>query len=302
MTNEQTVGSDPPAGGHPLNWLLPRRPVPVWILVSVALFQPAFATLLWFVLLEPSRPVLRQIVQATHGWVQPTLVIYAVLALPMALLIVAWGRQTLTDLGMTWRSFWTGCGVTFCLWGVANLVLWAQCAVHGQTVVWASQWNELGVATVLGLFLAQFFGNALYEEIIYRRFLVAQTLARIAPSWTSGKTWWWRLAITLVVTQLLFGWVHIPHRLSHGLDPVDAVGRSTVLMFVGLFFCWVYFQTRNLWIAIGVHTLINHPMLLIQTQDSGHPLIQLLALIGVIGHGLWRYATGASKPTGTPGA
>lgn len=70
-------------------------------------------------------------------------------------------------------------------------------------------WAEVGVGAILGLLVAQLFGNALYEGVLFRAVLLNQLVLKLRD-----RRWGFPLA--LVGSRTIFALLHVPNRLLQG--------------------------------------------------------------------------------------
>jgi hypothetical protein len=70
-------------------------------------------------------------------------------------------------------------------------------------------WGEVGVGAILGLLVAQLFGNALYEGVLFRAVLLDRLVLKLRD-----RRWGFPLA--LVGSQTIFALLHVPNRLLQG--------------------------------------------------------------------------------------
>jgi membrane protease YdiL (CAAX protease family) len=104
---------------------------------------------------------------------------------------------------------------------------------------------------VSGYYLAMVFGVALFEEVIFRGFLIPQVFVRLK----SGKDESRRMFLALIISQVLFSVIHIPIRLSNGVNFSALIVSLAAIFVLGIVFALLYMFTDNLFIAIGVHAV-----------------------------------------------
>lgn len=146
--------------------------------------------------------------------------------------------------------------------------------LHPALLHLVSLWVLLQLAVVLvGLFSAtpmhfsvpypdnlvsQLLVFTLAEEIIFRGFLFPQFLLhlmRIVKSMVAA------LALSLILSQGLFGLLHISHYLVDQLSMEVIISNLVMAILWGLIGCYVYWRSRNLLFAVALHALINAPTL-----------------------------------------
>ncbi|MFK7736086.1 MAG: lysostaphin resistance A-like protein [Pirellulaceae bacterium] len=135
----------------------------------------------------------------------------------------------------------------------------------------------------LGLILGQVFGNALYEEVLFRGFLIPQLLILFKKrnrKWSWSKCFW----LSLLISQVVFSVQHIPNLLHRGLD-FSAIYPNLLVLFVcGLLLAVVFLMTRNLYAAVGVHAVVNYPPMLIATPIVGLEFTAYFVIVVIL---LW---------------
>jgi uncharacterized protein len=133
---------------------------------------------------------------------------------------------------------------------------------------------ERGVTSVLGGLIAQLLGNAFYEEMQYRGFYLGQFYLKIRNENGRGQLAW------AILSMLgLFVLSHIPNRTFSGYTLADIPLDFALLSMWGLFFTAVYLVSGNLFLAIGVHALLNKPTLITEAPFPAAILIAILALL-----------------------
>jgi membrane protease YdiL (CAAX protease family) len=183
-----------------------------------------------------------------------------------------------------------GAGLTLAVWGSTQLVHVSINLAVGMPIQLHADWAQLGVLAVLGLLIGQLLGNALYEEIVFRRVFVSQWYDRSHALRSPAV----RLLVVLVGVQFFFALMHIPHRLAVGVALGDLPEHLVRLTVDGLWYAWIYLQTRNLFFAVGVHALSNHPTLVPAQAMYPPRLLMWIVTLGLLMHllllGLRRWA------------
>jgi len=202
--------------------------------------------------------VFRPIARATEGLVRPTLLVNLV-----GLVVVVWGVMFRgiglepRDVGLDRRGLRRGILFTLVLWLAIQVVGAIEQLSTTGTIGVAGSWTSSGAGPVLGAFLAQALGNALFEEVIYRGFLLTQIDRMLEDRVDRRRT---RLALALVGSQVAFALLHVPNRLYREVA-IEVIPANLALVFVsGVLFALVYYRTGNLFVAVGVHALGNAPL------------------------------------------
>lgn len=227
---------------------LPRRARKGTILRLVAAH---FALVVVVNLVFFARGGFHTLASATGGFISGSLVASLVfIGVLVGVVILRMGGLHLRDVGIIPRDIPRAALWIAGIWVAAQVIqLAAGLLVHGKVELrpeWANP------AALLGIFLAQLFGNALFEEIAYRGFLFPQIYLRLPTS--RG-----RLALALLVSQSMFALAHIPNRIYLGMTPTEIALDQAILLGCGVLYALVYLRTRNLFIVVGIHALGNAP-------------------------------------------
>jgi hypothetical protein len=232
---------------------------------------------------ELLRATLAPISRATGGLVTATLLLYVPpIAVVIGGLLLWLGGLRLWDLGLRRRDLSIGVALTAVAWLVMQLVVAWPLLRAGEPLELDQAWVSAGVLAGVGPLVGQLLGNALYEEVVFRGFLLVQfhKWARRRLPDMPGVA----LFLGLIGSQLLFALVHIPNRIvSHGVAP-SALAPALVLPFlVGILLGLVYYRTGNLFVAIGLHAFMNTPTLLVGPPERGATIAVGLAIVVALG-------------------
>lgn len=220
--------------------------------------------------------------RVTAGLINETLVVNLIMIAGLVyLLMIRCGKLTWADLGMKKGRLLAGFAATVVLWLATEAINAAVSLLFSGSINWSSVWETYGFSVVIGSFIAQVFGNALFEELAFRGFLMSQIGKKIPE----GR---WRTVIAVLVSQALFGLIHIPNRLYMGVEPDQMLLSIIMPAVLGIFFCVIYLVTDNLFFAIGVHALINVPVNATAGLDPS--LANILVTLVILA--IWPYAFG----------
>ncbi|MBN1859141.1 CPBP family intramembrane metalloprotease [Candidatus Bipolaricaulota bacterium] len=223
-------------------------------------------------------PWLDPIVRATHGWIQPTLIVNLGLIVVLVFGVVGLGghvspRKLIGAPRHTVRAT----GWTAALWGITQLVGAVALLIRGELAFHPS-WSTQGASWLLGGLLAQLAGNALFEEIAFRGFLLPQAHRRLSTIHRPAL----RIFIAVLISQAVFALIHIPNRIYAGL-PLAAYPMDLLrLLGLGALFAVIYLRTGNLFLAVGIHALLNRPTPLVDFSSSSTVLLVLTALLLIV--------------------
>lgn len=243
------------------------------LVVAVDLLVVALIT--WLFRTEVFTPV----VDATAGLVNRTLLGNALpLALVVGLLIFRLGDLRARDIGLVWSRIPLGITVTASIWLLVQGIQAVSAQLLNGTVEPAAKWSEWGITPVLGALIGQLLGNALYEELVYRGFLFAQILLQLRRRWPTSA--YRPLVAASLTSQALFAARHIPSALAEGMPAIDMALDLLRLIVLGILLALLYVRTANLFIVIGVHTLMNAPTALFSSVIiDASVLVILLAIL-----------------------
>lgn len=208
---------------------------------------------------------------ATGGLINATLQANLLnLILIVGIILLGLGRLRTHDLGLRWRNLPRAVLLTLLIWLLTQGILALLAAAEGQPLALHPRWTDPGLTILFGILIGQLFGNALYEEIAFRGFLLPQLYFKInlRP----------RLLIALLISQALFALMHIPNRLLYGATWAEAINGLPMLMLLGIIFALFYLVTGDIFLSIGVHALGNAATPLFATSADPSLITILLSL------------------------
>lgn len=262
------------------------REAALWLIGVVILLKIAFSVMINLVIFAGG--YLGPVYTVTGGLVQSTLIVNLAEFLIIVGIILTVGGLRAGDLGLRRESI-PGAVVTVAGCWVLVQVAGALWSLNRYgTLVLADLWQQAVVAAILGAFLAQVFGNALFEETLYRGFLLPQFFIKLRAAWL-GRHPELRLAAALLISQSIFALLHIPNRIYQGIPPSAWIPGLVTLLGMGVLYAFVYLRTQNLFIAVGLHALVNMPVALFLPQSISRNLFILLALLIAV---FWPVLTG----------
>lgn len=241
---------------------------------TVGLFLLTFVLV---VLLQPAGALgLMMLVDSSGGLINPTLLngTFGILILVGG--VVLWyGSLAPRDIGIVPKKLPRAVGLTAGFW----FLFTAAQAVYGFTVGDLSLHPDVTgqeAITTVGLALGYIVGNAPFEELAFRGFLLVQLYLLL-----DGE--WWQLnPSTRIVTAIIGS--SLPFTLLH--IPVVVLGDAGVgLWYLGLIFlnavllCLVYIRTQNIFLAIGIHALANFPLPILAVHEQHALAFQFTWLI-----------------------
>lgn len=208
--------------------------------------------------------------ESTAGLIWAKLVIYLIMFSVVALLFLVIGKLRLRDVGFVPARIPVGLASMLGLWVLFQITVLIVNLLFGEPLRIHPTWNSAeAIAAMFGVLIFYTFGVALYEEIVFRGFLVGQ-LYHYCPSIfiKSGV----RTAYAIVLSSLLFGLGHLPQRLTQGFGLAELPAHALIIAAGGIYLCVIWIITNNLFIAIAMHSLLDalidakNPPLLFATE------------------------------------
>lgn len=234
-------------------------------------------------------PLVGAIHGATGGLITGSLLGSLVMAAMVFPIIFYVGKLKTKDLALTPAlGFGEGAILRGVLWtavalAIIHLAIIIACLGSGATptIIWG--WLSFTALNWIGNLLGQFFGNALYEEILFRAFLLPQLLLAFKKKyrkWSWNKCFW----LSLLLSQVVFALIHIPNRLSQGayVDFGSVLVDQLPLFIFGCLLAALFLVSRNLYVAIGVHAITNVPPLILQNPIGGLELTAYAVLLLIV--------------------
>jgi len=219
---------------------------------------------------------------ASNGLIQSTLLVsLGAIIIVVFLNLILLGKISPADLGLDSRKIGQAIIVILGLWTIAQLVgLVSQYNASGRIAL-STMWFEQPLTTTIGFLLAQIFGNALHEEIVYRGFFLPQIHGRITTCKRSLPRWV-PIFLSVLISQFLFSLAHVPNRIFNGHQGWAIFQNTLWLLGMGVLFSLVYIITDNLYIAVGVHSLFNFPTALFSSSSVAGDILMVLTILLMI--------------------
>lgn len=219
----------------------------LWILGIICLCVPLMGAFLNYLLhIQLFEPLSR----STGGLLHPTLIVNLFNLTFFGFLIFYAGRLDFESVFLNRIKILQAIVLVVLSW------LFVQLISIGLTysTIGTLNWIELN-SEATGRFLGQLFGNAAFEELIFRALLLVQLFILLKRKLS------YRSAVVLatIASQLFFALIHIPNRLI--VQEVEYLAAELFKLFcIGVLLAWVFIRTENLPLLIGLHALINLPM------------------------------------------
>ncbi|MGH2501879.1 MAG: CPBP family intramembrane glutamic endopeptidase [Ktedonobacterales bacterium] len=203
--------------------------------------------------------------RATGGLIDETLIANLMLfAVVVVGIVFGLGRLRPRDVGLRVAQIGPAALATILIWVWMQVAIGVWSLASGQGLAIDPAWAQFGALAVLGNALGQFFGNALYEEVVWRGMALPQFYRRCVERWPAARGLSMAALIAaLVISQGLFALRHIPVRVWQGASLGDLPGAIVSVFAVGVILAALYLRTRNLLLVIGIHALYDAPTALI---------------------------------------
>ena len=242
-------------------WIQSVRPVPMWFLV-LAIVMYMVVGYLGNLVVVPS-DLLPSLPAATGHVISTTFLNYVPMFIIMGLLLVLVGRLRCNDLGLIRQRFLPALAWVLCTWIAAQLFF---LLIHLGDVSLDPAWHRGVVKQISNTVTGQLLGNALYEEVFWRAFVISQLVLVLAHRmrWTFGKALTW----AIILSTILFAVSHLPHDFAHDLSVQQILGMQAVRLAGGLALAGIFVLSNNIFIAIGLHTLMNYGLPLFEGGNS----------------------------------
>ncbi|HEY7616380.1 MAG TPA: CPBP family intramembrane glutamic endopeptidase, partial [Terriglobales bacterium] len=203
--------------------------------------------------------------RATHGLVNGTLTQTVTIQLILIVgFLLGVCRFRPREIGLDFVKLPSAAFLTTFIWAANQALLVIVLALSGQEITVNPQWTSGGWTWAAGAWLGQLFGNTPLEEVIFRGFLLPQCLL-LTLSWLPKARAGIPVLFALVLSQAIFT---MPHVFYNAYEPQ---GQWILLaqFAMGLLFAGVYLRTGNLFLAMGLHTLVNNPGPLLKDPFPG---------------------------------
>jgi hypothetical protein len=272
-----------PATNWPLAHIPAQRRVAPWILLLVLVIEQlliAYFQLLAFPNPSTWFPPMVWLSSATGGIVDGTLVGGVTLQLILFPILLFWlGRLRPKDVGLDLTRLLPAIPLTVLIWIACQVLHIAILLLMAKPIEVNPAWGSENWRFALSDWLGQLFGNCPFEEVLFRGFLLPQCLL-LAMHWLPESKRWKHLTIAMLLSQGLFAFGHVIFNMKNPEGQWLLIAQFVF----GLLFAAVYLRTGNLFLAIGIHALINNPAPLLSDPLPGPGVTGAIVLVGCL---LW---------------
>jgi membrane protease YdiL (CAAX protease family) len=201
---------------------------------------------------------------ATGGVISGTFVANAVIALLVMGFLIGICRRRPREFGLDPAKLPAALGLTALAWAANQVVLLLVLPLTGHGITLNPQWTAPDWTRAAGAWIGQMFANAPLEEAVFRGFLLPQCLLLMLHRMPNARPAS-QIAMALVVSQ---GLLALPH-VFFNLHQPEGQWLLLAQFIMGLLFAGVYLRTGNLFLAAGLHALVNNPGPLLQDPYPG---------------------------------
>lgn len=173
-----------------------------------------------------------------------------------------YGSLRLEDVGFVPRKIPVAAAIVAGCWLVYTLAQVVVASLVGDFSLHPT-WTEPGVLGTLGITLGYLLGNAPFEELAFRGFLLVQLYLLLDGDWWRSNELV-RTATAVGASGLVFTLLHVPAFLLGGVGLEMLVAIFIYALLLGL----VYIRTQNLFLAIGFHALANFSVPLFAVAEA----------------------------------
>ena len=152
-----------------------------WATIGAVVIAGGAVVTLFHLTLPAISDAFAPVVDATGGRVEVTLLVNLAFVVVIVGGIILWfGDLRPQDIGLVQEDIPVGIGIIAGTWILVQVTGVAALALQGESLALADSLIRVGIPPVLGGFIGQVFGNALYEETVYRAFLPPQLAKKFA--------------------------------------------------------------------------------------------------------------------------
>lgn len=293
----------PAAAETPTTWPLQRIPAPrrAALLTIAAVLGVYLALTCFFQFLFPRQPETwfppaLWLARETGGLINPSFTASVTIQLiVIGGLLILVCRFRPSEIGLDTAKLPAALGLTLAIWAAAQIVQLILLALVGQEIGINPDWTGPEWRWAAGRWLGHLLANDALEEVFFRGFLLTQCVL-LAGKWLPHARPALQVSFAVVVSGGLFALIHVPYNFN------QPIGQWLLLFHLtaGIIFAGVYLRTGNLFLTMGVHTLMNNVAPLLEdTDDLGKGIVGIGTLAAVIcGPRMFDWLRWRTRPSG----
>ena len=187
----------------------------------------------------------------------------------LAILFFLYSKDSISlkDLTVTKQKLKTGLLAGLYIFIAVNFLLLAFALINHRRVMISEDFNSASVIfRTFGKFIFNVLPGTFIEELIFRAYLLPQIFLRINNKLSNAAL---SLVITILVTQALFAFAHIPRDFFRFNYDLSTVGNNIpVLFFSGIVFSIMFLKTKNIFLVTIFHAFMNFSLPVINSPSS----------------------------------
>ena len=190
----------------------------------------------------------------TEGLIHPIL-LYDLIALAIICFIIfGWGHLKPREVGCLKTALKPALLFFLGFWLVAQGCFALLSLFSTGTLEWNIAWEQ-GWSAVIGFLLAHLLGTAIYEDLVFRGFMLPQLFLKFGGSPENQIRRY--LVYAILASQIVFSLVHLPVLIYNGADLISIIARLGAALFLGIIMALLYLRTGNLFLIVVIHALLD---------------------------------------------
>ena len=237
------------------------------VLAVVVSAATAYASVVWLL----QSQFVKTVQSASFGFVNGTLIANVLqMVVVIGFILMYLGKARFMEIGLMRHQFVPALLFTVLTWIAFQFAMIIFHVLVGNPILIRPEYQTAAAAMPhIGVLISQLFGNALFEECLFRGVLLVQLVIWFCPRQTepdaelqavSPSQRRSGVAVAWILSQFVFSLQHIPHRLRNGSQMSSNLLMELVILFlIGLVFASIFWRTKNLMLVVGFHALANAP-------------------------------------------
>ena len=167
------------------------------------------------------------------------------------------------QLYMGFKKIPAGLLSLFFFWALiqASQILFAFTASQNMTVL--RRWSAEESVLLTGAFLAMLLGKALFDEAVFRAYLIPQCYFKVSRLIKLPEGL--RLGASILITQILYVLVQLPFYMAF-MNDIRFISGVASLSLLSLLTTLLLLRTQNIYFGVVVHTLWYFPLFAVEVS------------------------------------
>ncbi len=197
-------------------------------------------------------------VKSTNYLLQSTLLAGIINIFIVSIIVFYFGKLDLKSIWLTPNDIKIALFPLALIWVISNLAVILFGFLASGQILFIDRFNFF-----IGRFAGQIFGNAPFEEIVFRGVFFVQLYLLFKLKTSNNKA----IILAVIFSEIFFATVHIPNRIW--INKVDNLLFETLGLFIaGIFLNLIFIYTRNLAYLIGIHAMANFPVIFFKAPSQ----------------------------------